>query len=167
MSYYSIFSQELNFHLICNYIILYYLGRYFKFQTLSKYLLRFRESIRLPFNSSATCLATFFRSNSIQPSVKCFAGLFFRFAGNKNYIIYNNQKYISTYIQIIYYDQMLVAEILDQSRRIHPIIHVVWSHSYISVSTTSRRYLFYVFSRSSRKTTTPYHNHSLLMAILQ
>jgi len=61
-----------------------YLGKYFKFQTLSKYLLRFRESIRLPFNSSATCLAIFFRSNSIQPSVKCLDGLFFRFAKEKN-----------------------------------------------------------------------------------
>lgn len=51
---------------------------------LSKYLLRFRESIRLPFNSSATFLATFLRSNSIQPSVKCLAGLFFRLAEKHN-----------------------------------------------------------------------------------
>lgn len=58
------------------------LGKYFKFQTLSKYLLRFRESIRFPFNSSATCLATFFLSNSIHPSVKCLAGLFLRLAVN-------------------------------------------------------------------------------------
>jgi len=59
-----------------------YLGKYFKFHTLSKYLLRFLESIRLPLSNSATCLATFFRSNSTQPSVKCLAGLFFKLAEN-------------------------------------------------------------------------------------
>lgn len=68
----------------CNYDnLVYYLGKYFKFHTLSKYLLRFRESIPLPFSNTATCLATFFRSNSTQPSVKCLAGLFFRLAKRK------------------------------------------------------------------------------------
>lgn len=141
---------------------IFYLGKYFRFQTLSKYLLRFLESIRLPFNSSATCLATFFRSNSTQPSVKCLAGLFFKFAVNKKIKSERRIHKIKCTKWVMYYGWKLAVETLCLHHRIRPTIHAVWLHSYTWVSTTGKQYLFFVFSLSNQRIIkTQYRNCSL------